>query len=220
MVLLFVVRRPLFNSPGRPLHQTPVSSIGLTAREAREITFPAWQNPFLLALPFLPTCFSTHTPASLPKCIDASIHKFLIVPPSAVNATTFPHHKFSTLSSVAWVTSATGYVIPTRAPFICPSLNVTLTFIPQSFAASSSILLACSRFGQWNVRALCRTCHSFSKSRVLNARNTHPPHLLDPLSTFQELEVHGLCELSVLASRNALLCHLGAPTISLLLALG
>ena len=44
-------------------------------------------------------------------------------------------------------------------------------------------------------------------------------HHLVSQSTFT-LEVHGLCELSVLESRSGLLCHLGAPTPSLLLALG
>ena len=40
------------------------------------------------------------------------------------------------------------------------------------------------------------------------------------MSIFQKLEVHGLCELSVLESRRVLLYHLGASSLSLLLVLG
>ena len=40
------------------------------------------------------------------------------------------------------------------------------------------------------------------------------------MPTFLKLVVHGLCELSVLASRRAPLCHLGAPSLGLLLVLG
>ena len=57
------------------------------------------------------------------------------------------------------------------------------------------------------------------------ARNAHPAliknvqHLFST-PTFLKLEVHGLCKLSVLASRRAPLCHLGAPSLGLLLVLG
>ena len=62
-------------------------------------------------------------------------------------------------------------------PFICPSLVVTLTVLPQSFAASCSVLLARSwarGFSQWNVRASCGRCYALSSTRVHDARDAHP----------------------------------------------
>ena len=83
--------------PERPLHQTPVPTVDLRLVRLKRSQCLPGKNAFLPAFSFLPKCSNTYTPDPRPKCIDAPVHKFLIVLPSAVNVTTFPAaHIFDT----------------------------------------------------------------------------------------------------------------------------
>ena len=175
-----------------------------------------------LALSLFTLAFNTYTPNARPKCIEAPVHKFLMVHPSAVDVTTFSRithfrHRVQWLGDIRhWVCHSSG------TPFICPRMYVTLTFILQSFAACGSVLLA--RFVSQEIQSMERvgklwrgvTLSAAPESH--NARNTHPAfiktvHHLLSRSIFWKLEAHGLCELSVPESRRTLLGHPGAPSL-------
>ena len=114
--------------------------VGLTARVALEVT-SAWQKPIPPSVPLFTRVFNTYIPDSHPNCVVAPVHSILIMPPWAVNVTTFPASHNVDTEFNGLVNSATWYVMSTRHPSSDRTLGVDHCFSdvsPPSVRNSSS----------------------------------------------------------------------------------